>query len=408
MDVLQVGHRRLSRRSSFGVLALATTSLMAAASAPSPMYPLYRERWHFSVTVLTVIFAVYAVGLLGALLTVGSLSDDIGRRPVLMAAFVIAGISTAAFWAATGPISLLLARLIQGVASGTAMSVLAAALIDHVPRSRPHLATTVTAVGTSVGLAGGGAFVGLLMQWTSRPDLIVFPLLTAIFAALALASWALPETRSAHTGHGPSWKPGVRLSSDARSAFWAAAPTSVAGWAATGLFLALVPSLVRDEFHVGLEGAGGLAIAGLYVAVTMGGLCSARLRARTATAYGAVSMALGAVAVGAALAATSAVEFAAGAMAIGVGVGLTFNGNLRSIGAVTSPDSRSETFAAVYVLSYASLAVPTLVAGLAAPAVGMRPTSYAFLAFVALLSAAAVIVGPASRTRSQSRREKQR
>jgi MFS family permease len=314
----------------------------------------------------------------------------------LMAAFVIAGISTAAFWAATGPISLLVARLIQGVASGTAMSVLAAALVDHAPPSRPHLATTVTVVGTSLGLAGGGAFVGMLMQWTSRPDLIVFPLLTAIFAALAVASWVLPEARSAQTGHVPTWRPGVRLRSDARSEFWAAAPTSVAGWAATGLFLALVPSLVRDEFHVGLEGAGGLVIAGLYVAVTVGGLWSARLRARTATAYGAVSLALGAVALGAAVAATSAVEFAAGSLAIGLGVGLTFNGNLRSISAVTSPDSRAETFAAVYVLSYASLAVPTLVAGLAAPGFGMRPTTYAFLAFLAILSAAAVVLGLAS------------
>ncbi|MCW2780565.1 MAG: transporter [Marmoricola sp.] len=387
----------MSQKSSFGILALATTSLMAAASAPSPIYPLYRERWHFSVTVLTVIFAVYVVGLLGALLTVGSLSDHIGRRPVLVAGFVLAGVSTAVFWAATGPISLLVARLIQGVASGTAMSVLAAALLDNAPRSRPHLATTVTAVGTSVGMAGGGAFVGLLMQWTTRPDLIVFPLLTTIFVGLAIASWALPETRSVRTGRRPSFRPRVRLSAEARSEFWAAAPTTIAGWAATGLFLALMPSLVRDEFQLRFEAAGGLTVAVLYVAVTVGGLWSVRLRARTATVYGAASMAVGAVALAVALAGTSSVEFGAGSVVMGLGVGLTFNGNLRSVGAVTSPESRSETFAAVYVLSYASLSVPTLVAGLAAPAIGLGATSYAFIAFLALLSGAAVIHGASRR-----------
>jgi MFS family permease len=80
--------RRLGRRASFVVLVCANMLMMATASAPSPIYPLYQERWGFSVTMLTVIFAVYVAGLLGALLTVGSLSDHLGRRPVLVAALL--------------------------------------------------------------------------------------------------------------------------------------------------------------------------------------------------------------------------------------------------------------------------------------------------------------------------------
>jgi MFS family permease len=60
-----------------------------------PIYPQYRERWGFSVTML--IFAVYVAGLLGALLTVGSLSDHLGRRPVLAATLLVAAASTAIF-----------------------------------------------------------------------------------------------------------------------------------------------------------------------------------------------------------------------------------------------------------------------------------------------------------------------
>jgi predicted MFS family arabinose efflux permease len=393
MSIAVVGSRRLGQKGSVVMLALATTSIMAAASAPSPIYPLYRDRWHFSVTMLTVIFAVYVVGLLGALLTVGSLSDHVGRRPVLVAAFVIAAASTVTFSTAGGPTALLVARLVQGVASGTAMSVLAAALVDNASRSRPHLATTVTAVSTSVGMALGGAFVGLLTQWTTHPDLVVFPLLTAVFVALAVASWVLPEPRPVPAGRRLTLRPRVRVSAEARSEFWAAAPTTVAGWAATGLFLALMPSLVRDELQLRFAAAGGLTIAALYVAVTAGGLWSVRLRARTANTRGAALMAVGAVNLAAALAATSSVEFGVGAVAVGLGVGLTFNGNLRSIGAVTSAGSRSETFAAVYVLSYASLSVPTLIAGVAAPTFGLKTTSYAFIAFLALLSAAAGIHG---------------
>jgi MFS family permease len=92
------------------VLMLATLAMMATASAPSPLYSLYRERWGFSVTTLTVIFAVYVVGLLGALLTVGSLSDHLGRRPVLVAALLMTAASTAIFWTAGGVASLVIAH----------------------------------------------------------------------------------------------------------------------------------------------------------------------------------------------------------------------------------------------------------------------------------------------------------
>ncbi|MFF4887554.1 MFS transporter [Streptomyces nigra] len=87
----------------------ATVVMMATASAPSPIYPLYRERWGLSATMLTVVFAVYVVGLLGALLTVGSLSDHLGRRPVLAAALLVAAAGTAIFWTADGIVSLLIA-----------------------------------------------------------------------------------------------------------------------------------------------------------------------------------------------------------------------------------------------------------------------------------------------------------
>src|ERR1700759_3652203 len=121
-----VNSRRGGRRRGgpFALLFCATVVLMASASAPSPIYPLYQERWGFSVTMLTVVFAVYVVGLLGALLTVGSLSDRLGRRPMLVAALLVAAASTAIFWTADGVGSLLIARVVQGLATGTATSVL--------------------------------------------------------------------------------------------------------------------------------------------------------------------------------------------------------------------------------------------------------------------------------------------
>ncbi|MFE0403457.1 MFS transporter [Streptomyces nigra] len=159
----------------------ATVVMMATASAPSPIYPLYRERWGLSVTMLTVVFAVYVVGLLGALLTVGSLSDHLGRRPVLAAALLVAAAGTAIFWTADGIVSLLIARVVQGIATGTATGALAAGLVALSPVRRPQVGPTMTAVGTSIGMATGAGVVGLLVQSTSRPDAYVFPVLWAPF-----------------------------------------------------------------------------------------------------------------------------------------------------------------------------------------------------------------------------------
>ncbi|MGP4086658.1 MFS transporter [Streptomyces sp. KR55] len=115
------------------MLVCTNVVLMATASAPSPISPLYRERWGLSVTMLTVIFAVYAVGLLGALLTDGSLSDYLSSRRVLVAALLVAAAGTAVFWTADGVVSLVIALVVQSIATGG----LAAGLVEFSPKQRP-------------------------------------------------------------------------------------------------------------------------------------------------------------------------------------------------------------------------------------------------------------------------------
>src|SRR3954451_12325210 len=155
------GGRRLGHGAAFSVLVFANVVLMASTSAPSPIYPLYLERWGFSVTILTVVFAVYVVGLIVALLTVGSLSDQLGRRPVLVTSLLVAAAGTAIFWVADGVSSLVLARVVQGIATGMATGALAAGLVELSPQGRQQVGPTMTAVGTSFGLAIGGGLAGL-------------------------------------------------------------------------------------------------------------------------------------------------------------------------------------------------------------------------------------------------------
>ncbi|BBY18124.1 MFS transporter [Mycolicibacterium litorale] len=373
------------------MLVSATVVLMASTSAPSPVYPLYLERWGLSVTSLTAIFAVYVLGLVGALLTVGSLSDRVGRRPVLIASLVVAAAGTAIFWAAEGPVWLALARVVQGVATGTATGALAAGLLEFAPAERPHRGPTMTAVGTTFGLAVGGGSAGLLVSLSPRPDGVVFPALTMALLLLAALVSLIPETVARRKAGFAAMRPRVRVPREARRGFVAAIPAIVAGWSMTGLFLALAPSLIRDVMHVRWGAAGGLSITVLFLANSGGGLWAARLTARRANVIGAVLLSVGAASLGAALSATSTAVFIGGAIVCGVGAGLTFNGTLRGISEATEAGSRSEVFSAAFVVSYAALGVPSLAAGLASPLWGLQTTGYVYITFIGVLSVVAAL-----------------
>lgn len=382
---------RLGRSASFGVLAFANVLLMASTSAPSPIYPLYLQRWHFSVTILTVVFGVYVAGLIAALLTMGALSDHLGRRPVLVASLLTASAGTAIFWAAGGVFSLIAARIVQGLATGTATGALAAALVEFSPGGRPQLGPATTTVGTSLGLAVGGGLAGVLVQAGPHPDAVVFPALTVAFVALAAVVCAIPETSPRLPAGRDALRPRLSLPRETRRAFACALPAIVAGWSVTGMFLALAPSLVRDLLHVRSGAAGGLTITVLFVANCVGGLWATRLPAQRATGLGAGLLAFGAASLGLALVAASASVFVGGSVVAGLGVGLTFNGTLRSISETTIATSRSEVFSAVFVVSYAALGLPSLAAGLAAPVWGLQTTSYLYAAFIGALSLLATV-----------------
>jgi MFS family permease len=75
------------------VVAFAFLVVMALGTVPSPLYGLYRARDHFSLFMVTVAFAVYAVGVIVALLLAGHLSDLYGRRRMLFPAVCVSVVS---------------------------------------------------------------------------------------------------------------------------------------------------------------------------------------------------------------------------------------------------------------------------------------------------------------------------
>src|SRR6202011_1193671 len=136
-----------------------TVSFLAGSSAPTPLYPLYMTQWGLTPLTVTMIFGIYALAVLFALLFAGRLSDHLGRRPVLLTAALAQAATMVLFGIATSLTGLLLARVVQGLTTGAAIGAVGAAMID-LNKTRGTLANAVAPpFGTPLGALVRGVLV---------------------------------------------------------------------------------------------------------------------------------------------------------------------------------------------------------------------------------------------------------
>ena len=111
---------RRRRGRAFWLVAGVLFLSLVAASAPAPLYGVYQAQFRFSAATLTAVFAVYALVVLITLLVFGSLSDYLGRPPVIIATLAVNIGACALFLTAQGVVLLFAARVLQGIAVGAA------------------------------------------------------------------------------------------------------------------------------------------------------------------------------------------------------------------------------------------------------------------------------------------------
>lgn len=354
---------------------------------------MYQARWHFSALTLTVVFAVYVVALLLALLVAGGLSDFVGRRRVVAAALVVEVVAMVVFVEADGVGALLVARAVQGLATGMATGAISAAITDLGPSDRPSLAAAVNTASPSVGLAVGAVASGLLVEHAPAPRSLVFALLAGIFVALLAALALVPESVTRRPGALASLRPAAAVPPQARTAFRVALPVLVATWAVGGLVLSLGPSLAVGVLGLRSHLTGGLVVAAVVGVGTVSSVQSRRVLPRTAMVRGALVLAVGVLVVLAGLLSTSEPVFFVGLAVTGWGFGGAFVGAFGSVASLATATQRAELFAAVYVASYVAFGTCAVLAGLAVPHFGLRPVAVAYGLAVVALSLTAAVAG---------------
>lgn len=378
--------RPASTRASLIFLAITLLGFLAASSAPTPLYHLYQEHMQFSPAILTLIFGVYAFSLLAALLTVGSLSDYLGRRPVIFVALLLNILAMSLFINADSIGWLIWARLIQGFATGMATSVLGAALLDFDRRQGP----LITSLAPLLGMAFGALGSGLLAQYAPLPLELAYWILLGLFLLQAAYLWRLAESVSPQPGAWQSLRPTLHVPVQARRALWLVLPLNLAAWAVGGFYLSLAPSLVRAATGSTSNLMGGALVA---VLTLTGALSIYTLRNQGADKI--LRLAAGLLMSGLALVLIavhggSLPLFFLGTLVTGSGFGAGFLGALRSIMPLALPHERAGLMSAFYVLSYLAFSLPSLLAGNLTRVFGLIATTDGYGAVLMLLAAGAL------------------
>ena len=377
---------RLPAAAAFPLLALVLFAFFAAASAPSPLFVLFQHQWGFSPALLTVAFAIYAIALLVSLLVAGSLSDHIGRRPVVFGALLVQAGAMLMFLSADGIGGLIAARIAQGIATGMASGALTAAIVEAAPPSQKRLGALVSSVSPLAGLAVGALLTGLAVQLTAHPVGLVFGVLSAICLVGALAALFVPETASRRPGAWASLIPRMAVPKAARQTFVRGIPSMLAVWSLGGLFLSLVPSMLQQVFGIHNGIVNGLAIATLFGVGAVSPTLLKRLTPARTGVIGMTCIAVGALLVCVSLALAATWLFFVGTAIAGLGFGSTFSAQVQTLAPLAQVHERAELFAALYAASYLAFSLPAMLAGLCIAPLGLLPVAQGYTVLLALVA----------------------
>jgi MFS family permease len=378
----------LSTRVSFGATAAIAFLVFAANAAVSPLYRIYQAEFGFSATTLTLLFAVYIAVLLLALLFLGSVSDYVGRRPVMLAGLMVGAAACGLFLSAHALELLFAARALQGVAAGLLSGTASAALHDLRPdgRATPVVSSAAPTGGQALGAIGASA----LAQYAFAPTQLVWWLILAAFAIGIVTVVLMPEPGTVGPGVASSLRPKVSVPRAARGAFVAALPGLVGTWALAGVYLSLGPSLAAQLLHSKNLVWGGILI---LLLTGLGAAASAVLAKRdpaTVMLGGCVALIVGALVTLASIQTGTPAALFIGTTVAGLGLGPAFTGAYRSTIALAPAEDRAGLIAAVYIVSYLATGIPAVIGGIATSRYGLHSTALVYLAVVAGLAVVAV------------------
>jgi hypothetical protein len=365
------------------VFSFAGAMLIAASSsAVTPLYHLYQASMHLTPFWITIVFSSYVASLLTALLTVGGLSDYVGRRPVILAALLLNASAMILFSEAQGVGQLILARMVQGLSVGVGTTALGAAILDT-NRARGPLLNSVTAF---LGMTAGSLGAAALITFASDPLHRVYEVLLALTGLMIALLYVMPESSTRKNGALASLRPHLRVPPQSRAILARLTPANVAAWALGGLYLSLMPTVVATTMGIASPWVGGVVVAALMLTAAVAVAAFRNWPVRRLIVMSTSTLGLGVAVSMIGIQQQQVAALLTGTIIAGAGFGSTFSGTLRALLPTAEPHQRAGLLSAFYLQSYLAFALPAVVAGLAVPKIGLATTAYIYGAVIILLA----------------------
>jgi MFS family permease len=366
---------------AFWLAAAAFAVAMFGTTLPTPLYPLYREQLHFAPVLITVIFAVYAVGVIVALLFFGRLSDRVGRRRVLFAGLALSALSAVAFLLAGTLPLLFIGRILSGFSAGIFTGAGTAAVTELMSNERRHFATAVAVAANTGGLSLGPIAAGFLAQFAGHPLQLPYAVDLLLLVPAAAGLWMVPETVEAPGEFRVEFQR-LCVPAEVHGIFVRAAIVGFCGFAVTGVYSAVAPSVLGEVMGIRSPALAGITVFVVMAVAAVGQITVQRLPERLAFPLGCNIMIAGLVLLGAAVATKSFPLLLASSAATGLGFGLTMGFGLMQINAKVD-ERRGEVTSTYFLICYVGLIVPVVGVGLVAMATGLSVAAYIFCGLVA-------------------------
>jgi MFS family permease len=380
-----------SRRTASLIVATAFLVTMLGATLPTPLYPLYQRELGFGQLTVTVVFATYAVGVLAALLLVGRLSDQVGRRAVLLPGLAVAGMSSLVFLIPGSLVALFAGRLLSGVSAGVFTGVATATLIDLSADGGQARAGLLAAVVNVLGLGLGPVVAGALADHAPSPLVLPYLLHVVLIVVAAVGLLVVPEPVQRRPGPVRLQVQRLGVPEQVRPTFVRAAIAGFAGFAVLGFFTAVSPLFVGQVLHDPRHLVTGLVVFALLGSATVGQVLSARLPERSSLLGGCLALAAGTAVVAMGLVTASLPVLVAGAVLAGLGQGASFRAGLQAVTGAAPAERRSEVSSTYFLVLYVAISIPVIGVGAGTQVFGLVPTAVVFAALVALLALAAFV-----------------
>ncbi|MFG2291809.1 MFS transporter [Streptomyces sp. NPDC048603] len=389
------GHRR---RLATAAVAFAFWTTMVGTTVPTPLYPLYERAFGFSSSAATVVFAVYAGGVVVGLLVLGRLADQVGRRPVLAAALLLSVAAAALFLLAQGLTALLAGRVLSGLSAALITAAATAGLTELAPAARRARAGILALAANMGGLACGTLLGGITAQYAPAPLRILWGAQGALAVIALIGLVAVPETVTP-TGRVSLGVQRLRVPAAARGPFLRSALVSGSGFAVLGVF-ASVSALFLAELGVSNLAASGLMVGLAFLGTAAGQLLVGALGTRNALPAACCGLVVAATLIATALLGRLLVPLIAASVLTGLATGAAVGDGVTGIAASVAPERRGEAYSAFFVILYAMLAAPAVGVGALAAAYGPTAAGTVFSAAVAALAAAVLAALVRARARA--------